>query len=138
MKKKLYAFNVNTIQQAEEVIFETKIYKIKPIIYLKNYFIKGFGADFISTFQDILVSKFGRSSFELFVDCGFDNSLSINMIMKKINYIKLKGNSIILSKIQNIADKNKVLLNPSFNVVDCTIRKNINSKLHKIYSKDKR
>ena len=42
----------------------------------------------------------------------------------------------MLSKIKNIADKNRVLLNPSFNIVDCRNRKNIHSKIKKLYSKD--
>jgi hypothetical protein len=86
----------------------------------------------------MLISKYGKSNFKLFVDCGFDQSLAINMANKKINYLKLKSNSIILSKINNIAYKNRVLLNPSFNIVDCRNRKNINLKLKKLYSKEKK
>ena len=138
MKRKLVAFTINTLGQAEKIILEAKIYNIKPIIHLKNYLIQGFGIDFIITFQNMLVSKFGKSSFKLFVDCRFDKSLCIKFATIKIDYIKLRGNSIILSKIKNITDKNKVLLNPSFNIVDCRNRKNIYSKLKKIYSKDKK
>ena len=60
------------------------------------------------------------------------------MANKKINYLKLRTNSIILSKIKNIAYKNRVLLNPVFNIVDCRNRKNINLKLRKLYSKGKK
>ena len=86
----------------------------------------------------MLISKYGKSSFKLFVDCGFDQSLAINMANKKINYLKLKSNSIILSKIKNIAYKNRVLLNTSFNIVDCRNSKNINLKFKKLYSKEKK
>ena len=58
------------------------------------------------------------------------------MANEKIDYLKLKSNSIILSKIKNIAFKNRVLLNPAFNIVDCRNRKNINLKLRKLYSKE--
>ena len=134
MKKKLVAFTINTLDQAENIILESKIYNITPILHFKNYHLKGFGPEFIFTFQDLLISKFGKSSFKFFVDCGFDNSFSISMATKKIDYIKLRGSSIILSKIKNIANKNRVLLNPSFNIVDCRNRKNINLKLKKLYS----
>jgi len=107
-------------------------------LHFKKYFLLGFGAEFILTFQKILISKFGKSNFKLFVDCGSDQSLAINMANKKINYLKLKTNSIILSKIKNIAYKNRVLLNPAFNIVDCRNRKNINLKLKKLYSKEKK
>ena len=134
MKKKLVAFTINTLEQAENIILESKIYKITPILHFKNYLLRGFGPEFVLTFQDILISNFGKSSFKFFVDCGFDSSLSISMLTNKIDYIKLRGGSVILSKIKNIADKNRVLLNPSFNVVDCRNRKNINLKLKKLYS----
>ena len=138
MKNKLICFTINTLEEAESVILGCKTYKIKPILYFKKYFLLGFGAEFILTFQKILISKFGKSNFKLFVDCGSDQSLAINMANKKINYVKLKTNSIILSKINSIAYKNRVLLNPAFNIVDCRNRKNINLKLRKLYFKEKK
>ena len=138
MNKKLFAFTINTLEEAESILLRSKAYKIKPILHFKKYLILGFGAEFILTFRKILTAKFGKSSFKLFVDCGFDQSLAIKIANKKINYLKLKNNSIILSKINNIAYKNRVLLNPSFNIVDCRNRKNINLKLKKLYSREKK
>ena len=137
MKLKLIAFTVDTLEQAEKVIIENKNYNIKPILHFKSYLIEGFGSDFIFTLQNMLITKFGKSSFKFYVDCGFNNGLSINMALKKIEYIKLRGKSVILSKINNIAYKNRVLLNQTFNIVDCRNRKNIHLKLKKIYSKEK-
>ena len=137
MNKKLFAFTINNLKEAENVILGCKPYNIKPILYFKKYFLLGFGAEFILTFQEMLSSKFGKSNFKLFVDCGSDQSLAIKMANEKIDYLKLKSNSIILSKIKNIAFKNRVLLNPSFNIVDCRNRKNINQKLKKLYSEEK-
>lgn len=136
MKPKLFAFTVHTLEQAENIIIENKNYKKKPILHFKSYLSEGFGSDFIITFKNMLISKFGKYSFKLYVDCGFNNGLSINMAKNKIEYIKLRGNSIMLSKIKNIAYKNRVLLNPSFNIVDCRNRKNIHSKLKKLYTED--
>ena len=42
---------------------------------------------------------------------------------------QLKNNKIILNKINQIAKQNKVLLNPTFDVVDLTKIKNIQKKL---------
>ena len=137
MSKKLFAFTINTLEEAESVILGSKTYKIKPVLHFKKYLLLGFGAEFILTFRDMLIFKFGKSNFKLFVDCGFNQSLAIKMANEKIHYLKLKNNSLILSKINNIAYKNRVLLNPSFNIVDCRNRKNINLKLKKIYSKEK-
>ena len=136
MNKKLFAFTINTLEEAESVILGSKNYKIKPVLHFKKYFLLGFGPEFILTFRDMLISKFGKSNFKLFVDCGFNQSLAIRMANEKINFLKLKNNSLILSKINNIANKNRVLLNPSFNIVDFRNRKNINLKLKKLYSKE--
>ena len=138
MNKKLFAFTINTLEQAESVILASKSFKIKPILYFKKYLLLGFGAEFILTFREMLISRFGKSNFKLFVDCGSDQSLAIKMANEKIDYLKLKSNSIILSKIKNIAFKNRVLLNPSFNIVDCRNRKNISLKLKKLYSKEEK
>ena len=138
MKKKLFAFTINTLEEAESIILGSKIYKIKPILHFKKYFLLGFGAEFILTFRKILITRFGKSNFKLFIDCGSDQSLVIKMANEKIDYLKLKSNSIILSKIKSIAFKNRVLLNPSFNIVDCRNRKNISLKLKKFYSKEEK
>ena len=138
MNKKLFAFTINTLEEAESVILVSKSFKIKPILYFKKYFLLGFGAEFILTFRKILITRFRKSNFKLFVDCGSDQSVAIKMANEKIDYLKLKSNSIILSKIKNIAFKNRVLLNPSFNIVDCRNRKNISLKLKKLYSREEK
>ena len=137
MKKKPNAFTVNTISQAEIIILEAKKYKIKPILHFKNYILKGFGSDFILTFQKILKSRFGTSSFKIFVDCGFDSSLSISMASEKIDFIKLRGSLDVLKKVKDITRKNTVLLNPSFNIIDCRHLKNLNLKFKKLYFRKK-
>ena len=136
MSKKLFAFTITKLEQAEDIILETKIYKITPVLHFKYYILSGFGPEYVLIFKKMLISKFGKSSFKLFIDCGFDSSLSIRMALKKIEYIKLRGNTIILKKIRDITNKNRVLLNPSFNIVDCRNIKNINLKIKKIYSKE--
>ncbi len=137
MTRKLYAFSINNLDQAEDILKVAKIYNIKPILHFKNYILKGLGSDFILTFQKILIAKFGKSSFKVFVDCGFDSSLSIRMATEKIDYIKVRGNLVILKKVMNIAHKNRVLLNPSFNIVDCRNLKNINLQFKKLYFRNK-
>ena len=46
------------------------------------------------------------------------------MLRENIDYLKLKSNIVVLKKINQIAKKNKVLLNPDFDVVDLTKLKN--------------
>ena len=47
MKKKLVAFTINTLEQAEKIILETRIYNFKPIFHFKSYIIEGFGSDYV-------------------------------------------------------------------------------------------
>ena len=137
MKKKLNAFTINTLNQAEDIVLEAINYKIKPVLHFKNYIVRGFGPDFVLNFQKILKSKFGNSSFKIFVDCGFDSSLSISMASKKIDFIKLRGSLAVLKKVKDITRKNTVLLNPSFNIIDCRHLKNVNLKFKKLYFRKK-
>ncbi len=138
MNKKLFAFTINTLEEAESVILASKTYKIKPILHFKKYIVLGFGIEFILTFREILITRFGESNFKLLVDCGSDQSLAIKMANDKINYLKLQNNYVVLSKINNIAFKNRVLLNSPFNIVDCRNRKNIKQKFKKLYSKEEK
>ena len=51
MSKKLFAFTISKLDQAEDIILETKIYKIKPILHFKYYILSGFGPDYVLIFQ---------------------------------------------------------------------------------------
>ena len=68
-----------------------------------------------------LIKKINKNhNITYYVDSGYDYGLSILLIRENIKYIKLKANKIILKKIDTICKKNKVLLNPDFNIVDNT------------------
>ena len=58
MKKKSFAFTINTLEEAESILLRSKTYKIKPILHFKKYLLLGFGAEFVLTFREILISKF--------------------------------------------------------------------------------
>ena len=132
MKNKFICFAVNTLKQAEETIKEANKNNIKPIIFIKYYIVKGFGIDWIKTLQLLLASSFSQNSFKLYVDANTDYGLSIELISIKINYIKLRCNHKIIKKINQIAKKNRVLLNPSFRIVDLSNIKNISRKISAI------
>ena len=132
MKNKFICFAVNTLKQAEETIKEANRNNIKPIIFIKYYIVKGFGVDWIKALKLLLVSSFSQNSFKLYVDANTDYGLSIELISIKINYVKLKCNHKIIKKINQIAKKNKVLLNPSFRIVDLSNIKNISRKISTI------
>ena len=117
-------FSINTYLQLEELI-KLKSNKRKIlIIFIKNYLIKGFGINWLNTFIKMVKKNYSQQNIKFFVDAGNDYGLSILMLRENIDYLKLRSNKIILNKINQIAKKNKVLLNPNFNIVDVTKIKN--------------
>ena len=132
MKKKNICFAVNTFEQAMTVIKEAKKNNINPIFFIKNYILKSFGIEWVEAFQIFLNKSYPKNSFEIYVDANYNFGLAIELIDLKTHYIKLKSNQIILKKINQIAKKNKVLLNPSFRIVDLCNIKNISRKIYSI------
>ena len=128
MPKKV-CFAVSTLIQIESLI-EFRKSKFKTSIVLIKYFlIKGFGIEWLRSLINYINNKYKTHNIKFFVDSGYDQGLGILLIHQNIHYIKLKNNKIILNKINQIAKKNKVLLNPTFDVVDLTKIKNIQKKL---------
>ncbi len=132
MPKKI-CFAVSTLTQIENLIeFRKQNFKTS-IIFIKYFLIKGFGVEWLRTLIKHIKNKYKSHNIEFFVDSGYDQGLSILLTHENVNYLKLKNNKIILKKINQIAKKNKVLLNPTFDVLDLTKIKNIQKKLKMKY-----
>ena len=129
MKNKSICFAINNLKQAEKTIQEASKKNIKPIIFIKYFIVKGFGVNWVKALQLLLASSFPQNSFKLYVDANTDYGLSIELISIKINYIKLRCNDKIIKKINQIAKKNRVSLNPSFHIIDLSNIKDINRKI---------
>ena len=123
MKNKDNCFAVNTFAEAKKIIEESKKNKIKPTIFIRYYLVSGFGVEWIRTLKLQLLKLFKNNSYNLYVDANNDYGLAIELIRIKIQYIKLKCNPIIIEKINQIAKKNNVLLNPTFHIVDLSNKK---------------
>lgn len=117
-KKK--CFSIATYNQVEHLITARHKKNNSTIIHIKNHLIKGFGIEWLKTMQRLIKKINKNHNITYYVDSGYDYGLSILLIRENIKYIKLKANKIILKKIDNICKKNKVLLNPDFNIVDNT------------------
>ena len=131
MKEQDISFSINTYNQAKEVIKTTKNYKIKPVLHIKHYLIKGFGIDWLINLKNLLSRDFTPNSFKFYVDARNDYGLSLLLANNRIDFIKLKSNYIILKKIRQICKKNRVLLNPSFRIIDLSNIKKIDKKILK-------
>ena len=132
MLKKKYAFAVNSYYKAIETILSCKNKKIFPIIYIKFFIVDGFGPDWINELNNLLQNKFSKNSYELYVDCKKNYGLFIDLVEQKISYLKVKADDETFRRLNEIAMKNKVSLNPSFSVVDLFKINKINKKIEKI------
>ena len=113
-------FAVSTYSEVEEII-KVKIKKKDIlIIFIKNYLITGFGIEWLRSFIQVIRKKYRKYNIKFYVDGGTDYGLSILILEEDIDYLKLRSNKVILDKINQIAKKNKVLLNPGFDVVRLT------------------
>ncbi len=116
-------FSVSSYSQIEKLL-ESKKTKTILIIYIKSNLIKGFGIDWLRVLINLIKKNYKQFKIKFYVDSGTDYGLSILIIRENIDYLKLRSNRIILNKINQMAKKNKVVLNPNFNVVDLSKIKN--------------
>tara|TARA_Y100000590_G_C15226239_1_gene828246 strand:- start:105 stop:512 length:408 start_codon:yes stop_codon:yes gene_type:complete len=126
-----YCFAVSSFDQASKVILECNKRKISPVIYIKHYMIKGLGIYWLKEFNHLLKKKFSKRNFNLFVDCKKDYGLFIALVELKIRFIKVNIEKKTIKRLAQIAEKNKVLLNPKISIVDLSKIKNIDSKIEK-------
>ena len=131
--KAYYCFNINNIHQALEIILICKNYNIKPIFFIKYYIINGFGPDWVTELRNLLLKKFNKKDYKIFIDCKKNYGLFINLVLQKIDFLQVKADLKTLSRLKNIAKKNKVTVNPKISIINLANIKNIKSKIQKIY-----
>jgi hypothetical protein len=136
VNSKKNCLTINSYHQAVEIISISKKNKIIPILLIKYYLIDGLGISWLSEFKSMLENEFKPQDFKIFAEVEKNYGLFIGLIEEKINYISVKGNEETLKRLTQIAKLNKVVINPSFSVVDLSKSKNINLKLTNIYNKN--
>ena len=135
--KRYFSFKVNTIQQALKIMSICKNNNVLPIFFIQFYIINGFGPDWIIEFRNLLLKKFSKNTFKLFVDCRINYGLFINLVHNKIDYLKASGDKDTLLRLTQIAKKNKISINPQITIIDITKIKNIEKKINKLLLKKK-
>ena len=135
--KVYFCFKVNTVNQACKIISICQNNKIIPIFFIQFYIINGFGPDWIIEFRNLLLQKFSKNTFKLFVDCRINFGLFINLVHNKIDYLKVSGDKDTLLRLTQIAKKNKISINPQITIIDITKIKNIETKIKKFLLKRK-
>ena len=76
------------------------------------------GIDWIKAIIKLIKKNYSEYNIKFFIDSGNDHGLSILILKENIDYIKLKSNKVVLNKINQIAKKNKVLMNPDFDIIE--------------------
>ena len=117
-------FSINTYFQFQNLIKFKNNKRRALVIFIKNYLVKGLGIFWLSTLIKLIHKNYPKYNIKFYVDAGNDYGLSILIMRENIDYLKLKSDKIILNKIHQIAKKNKVLLNPNFNIVEVSRIKN--------------
>ena len=117
-------FSINTYFQFQELIQLKTNKKTILIIFIKEYLIDGFGISWLKTFIELIKKNYSQFNIKFYVDAGENYGLSLLILRENIDYLKLKSNKVILKKIKQVAKKNKVLLNPKFNIVEVSKIKN--------------
>ena len=130
-----FCFKVNTVYQALKITSICKNNKIVPIFFIQFYIINGFGPNWIIEFQNLLLKKFSKNTFKLFVDCRINYGLFIYLVRNKIDYLKVNGDKDTLLRLTQIANKKKISINPKITIIDLTKIKNIESKINKLLHK---
>ena len=133
MKFKNYSFAINSYNQAVNVIITCQKRKIFPIIYIRYFMVNGFGSDWIKEFNNLLEKRFSKKKFKLFVDCKKNYGLFINLVEQKIDYLKVDAKNETYKRLNQIAKKNKVSLNPKFSVLDFSKIKNVDLKFKRSF-----
>ena len=136
MNLKKNCFTINSYHQAVEIILISKKNNVTPILLIKYYIINGLGISWFSELKFMLENKFRTKDFKIFVEVKKNYGLFISLVEEKINYIAVKGSEETIQRLTQIAKLNKVVINPSFSIVDTAGSKNINLKLKNIYNKN--
>jgi len=90
----------------------------------------GFGPDWIVEFRNLLLKNFNKNKFKFFIDCKKNYGLFLNLVQQKIDFLKVEGDKNTLIRLAQIAQKNKISINPKFDIIDLTKIKNIELKIN--------
>ena len=127
--KNKYCFSISSIYQAKQIISFCKNNKIKPIFLIKYYLVAGLGPDWLIELRNLLIKDFKKNNFKFCVECKKNYGLFILLVQKKIDFLMVSGNNEILKKLNQISKKNKISINPKFDMIEGTNLKKMKSMI---------
>ena len=108
MPLKNNCFNINSYNQASEIISICKKNNKVPILFIKYFLINGFGIHWLKELQRLLLTQFTSKNYKIYVDSKKNYGLFIDLVENQVNYIKVSANNETLKKYK-INCINKVL-----------------------------
>jgi len=124
-------FNINSYNQASEIISICKKNNKVPILFIKYFLINGFGMHWLQELHRLLLTRFTSKNYKIYVDSKKNYGLFIDLVENQVSYIKVNANIETLKRLKQIAKLNKVLINPEFSIVDLSKTKNLQLKIKK-------
>ena len=131
MRRENFCFTFHSYSQAVENIKIIQNNHLCPVLFVKYYQINRFGIDWLVQLKNMITNELKSKNFKIYVNVNTNYGLFINLVEKKINFIKVKADKEMGKKLNHIAKLNKVSINPKFSILDLSKSKKIISKLKK-------
>ena len=117
-KNNFQCFSVSSLKQSLRIIKICKIKDINPIFFIDFYIIDRFGIDWLIEYRSLLKEQLKKNQFKIYVNCNKNYGLFISLVKHNFDYLKIKGDKETLFRLKDIANKNKITVNPKFNMID--------------------
>ena len=117
-KNNFKCFSVSSLKQSLSIIKICKIKDINPIFFIDFYIIDRFGIDWLIEYRSLLKEQIKKNQFKIYVNCNKNYGLFISLVKHNFDYLKIKGDKETLFRLKDIANKNKITVNPKFNMID--------------------
>ena len=117
-KNNFKCFSVSSLKQSLRIFKICKIKDINPIFFIDFYIIDRFGIDWLIEYRSLLKEQLKKNQFKIYVNCNKNYGLFISLVKHNFDYLKIKGDKETLFRLKDIANKNKITVNPKFNMID--------------------
>ena len=117
-KNNFQCFSVSSLKQSLRIIKICKIKDINPIFFIDFYIIDRFGIDWLIEYRSLLKEQLKKNQFKIYVNCNKNYGLFISLVKHNFDYLQIKGDKETLFRLKDIANKNKITVNPKFNMID--------------------
>ena len=117
-KNNFKCFSVSSLKQSLRIIKICKIKDINPIFFIDFYIIDRFGIHWLIEYRSLLKERLKKNQFKIYVNCNKNYGLFISLVKHNFDYLQIKGDKETLFRLKDIANKNKITVNPKFNMID--------------------